>query len=153
MALLNIGFNVPWYDIPSHWNFLAMIWRVLPHWICLAMIQHSFVYMEIQTQNHKPYILMIMNHMISLCSSISPFCSLLPTENDVSQITSHQVFWPYLQLMRCAGFKIIFSRSGGRWREVVFAQDKEWWYIYLLNFVIVCRYFLPPYPSPPLFYD
>ncbi|XP_063600547.1 uncharacterized protein LOC134776727 [Penaeus indicus] len=47
-------------------------------------------------------------------------------KHDVSQITSHQVFWPYLQLMRCAGFKIIFSRSGGRWREVVFAQDKQW---------------------------
>ncbi|XP_069985141.1 uncharacterized protein [Penaeus vannamei] len=48
------------------------------------------------------------------------------TKDSVSQITSHQVFWPYLQLMRCAGFKIIFSRSGGRWREVVFAQDKQW---------------------------
>ncbi|XP_042890740.1 uncharacterized protein LOC122265462 [Penaeus japonicus] len=47
-------------------------------------------------------------------------------KKDVSQITSHQVFWPYLNLMRCAGFKILFSRSGGRWREVVFGQDKQW---------------------------
>ncbi|XP_042884452.1 uncharacterized protein LOC122261034 [Penaeus japonicus] len=48
------------------------------------------------------------------------------SKKSVAQITSHQVFWPYLQLMRCAGFKLIFSRPGGIWREVVWVQDKEW---------------------------
>ncbi|XP_042884451.1 uncharacterized protein LOC122261033 [Penaeus japonicus] len=48
------------------------------------------------------------------------------TKKNVDQITSHQVFWPYLQLMRCAGFKLMFSRPGGIWREVVWVQDKEW---------------------------
>ncbi|ROT77838.1 hypothetical protein C7M84_003466 [Penaeus vannamei] len=47
-------------------------------------------------------------------------------KKDVSQLSSHQVFWPYLNLMRCAGFKLITTRSGGKWREVVWAQEKLW---------------------------
>ncbi|XP_047479158.1 probable methyltransferase-like protein 24 [Penaeus chinensis] len=48
------------------------------------------------------------------------------SKKSVAQITSHQVFWPYLHLMRCAGFKLIASRSGGIWREVVWASEREW---------------------------
>nr|XP_027210474.1 uncharacterized protein LOC113803862 [Penaeus vannamei] len=47
-------------------------------------------------------------------------------KNAVGQLSSHQVFWPYLNLMRCAGFKLITTRSGGKWREVVWAQEKLW---------------------------
>ncbi|XP_042890672.1 methyltransferase-like protein 24 [Penaeus japonicus] len=48
------------------------------------------------------------------------------SKKSVGQLSSHQVFWPYLNMMRCAGFKIITSRSGGIWREVVWAQEREW---------------------------
>ncbi|XP_063599590.1 uncharacterized protein LOC134775909 isoform X1 [Penaeus indicus] len=47
-------------------------------------------------------------------------------KKDIGQLSSHQVFWPYLNMMRCAGFKLITTRSGGKWREVVWAQEKQW---------------------------
>ncbi|XP_047478679.1 uncharacterized protein LOC125031777 [Penaeus chinensis] len=47
-------------------------------------------------------------------------------KKEINQLSSHQVFWPYLNMMRCAGFKLITTRSGGKWREVVWAQEKQW---------------------------
>ncbi|XP_063586034.1 uncharacterized protein LOC134763482 [Penaeus indicus] len=46
--------------------------------------------------------------------------------NNVGSTATSQVFWPYLNLMRCAGFKLISSESGGYWREVVWAQERVW---------------------------
>ncbi|XP_042868130.1 uncharacterized protein LOC122250661 [Penaeus japonicus] len=45
---------------------------------------------------------------------------------EVNSLSRHQVFWPYLNLLRCAGFKLISSEAGGYWREVVWAQDRVW---------------------------
>nr|XP_027222760.1 uncharacterized protein LOC113814896 [Penaeus vannamei] len=46
--------------------------------------------------------------------------------NDVNSAARSQVFWPYLNLMRCAGFRLMSSESGGYWREVVWAQERVW---------------------------
>ncbi|XP_047485689.1 uncharacterized protein LOC125036848 [Penaeus chinensis] len=47
-------------------------------------------------------------------------------EKSLSQGGFFQLLWPYLQMMKCAGFKVISSNRSRRGREVVWAQDKEW---------------------------
>ncbi|XP_042884450.1 uncharacterized protein LOC122261032 [Penaeus japonicus] len=47
-------------------------------------------------------------------------------EKNLNQGGFFQLLWPYLQMMKCAGFKVISSNRSRRGREVVWAQDKEW---------------------------
>lgn len=47
-------------------------------------------------------------------------------EGNLNPLSTHQIFWLYLQLLKCHGFKMMQDRPAGPWREVVWAQDKQW---------------------------